>query len=280
MSHWELARTFTSPQGTIRWDRFGEGPPVVLLHGTPSWSYLWRDVVPRLAQRYQVYVFDWPGYGTSAQAVGQNISWEEQPRRLVELLNHWRLQRPIIVAHDMSPVLALRAHFFEGIDMSALILADAAVIPPFVSGFSSYARENIGVFRGIPTHIAEAVIERHLASTVHQPMSATSMQAYMRPWRGDAGVSAYWRAVAAYDEDLARPVAERLHQLTLPTLALWGAEDQWEPVAKADELVEAVPGIERMLLPEAGHFAPEEIPIGFADAVADFIGSRRDQIVS
>lgn len=148
MTQWELTQTFESPQGTIRWDRLGEGPPVVLLHGTPSWSYLWREVGPRLAQHYQVYVFDWPGYGTSTQAPDQNLSWEEQPRRLAELVHHWGLRRPIVVAHDISPIFALRAHFFEGVGLSALVLADAAVIPPLVTGFSRYARDHIGVFRG------------------------------------------------------------------------------------------------------------------------------------
>ncbi|MGH3503973.1 MAG: alpha/beta fold hydrolase, partial [Nocardioidaceae bacterium] len=197
---------------------------------------------------------------------------------LVELIDYWGLCRPVLVAHDIAPLFALRAHLLEGLDVAGLVLADAAVIPPFVSGFSAHVRDHIGVFRGIPTYIAEAMIEAHMATAVHLPMNAASMEAYMRPWRGEAGVAAHWRAVAAFDENLAAPVVERLHQLTVPTLVLWGTEDQWVPVWKADELIQAAPGMDRVLLPDTGHFSPEETPLGFADAVADFLARNKNQL--
>lgn len=99
---WALSRTYRSPQGVVRWDAFGSGPPVVLLHGTPNWSWIWRKFVPLLTERYRVFVFDWPGFGASDRHAGQNISREEQPRRLVELLDYWELERPTIVAFDAS----------------------------------------------------------------------------------------------------------------------------------------------------------------------------------
>lgn len=60
--------------GEIAYDLYGTGPPLVLVHGTPSWSYLWRTVVPTLAQESTVYIFDLLGYGDSARADGQDIS--------------------------------------------------------------------------------------------------------------------------------------------------------------------------------------------------------------
>lgn len=272
MTSWSLTQTLDSATASIRWDRLGGGPPVVLLHGTPSWSFLWRDVARRLAERYTVYIFDWPGYGDSQGGPEVNLSWDEQARRLVALFAHWGLDRPAVVAHDITPVLALRARLLEGLAFGPLVLADAGLVPPFVTGFSRHARDHIGVYRGIPTHIAEAMIRRHLETTVHQPMAAEALDGYMKPWRGDDGVAAYWRAVAAYDEDLARPAVARLGAIAVPTLVLWGAEDAWEPAWKADELAELVPGARRRLLPGAGHFAPEDDPAGFAAAVDEFLG--------
>lgn len=52
MTEWDLSRSFDSPQGEIRWDEFGAGPPIVLLHGTPNWSFLWRNVVEHLAANH------------------------------------------------------------------------------------------------------------------------------------------------------------------------------------------------------------------------------------
>jgi pimeloyl-ACP methyl ester carboxylesterase len=50
MTDWNLSKTFASPQGKISWDAFGDGPPIVLLHGTPNWSFIWRKVVRRLSR--------------------------------------------------------------------------------------------------------------------------------------------------------------------------------------------------------------------------------------
>jgi len=271
MSEWKLSHTFASPQGEIRWDVFGDGPPVVLLHGTPNWSFIWRKVVRSLAARRRVYVFDWPGFGSSAKHEGQNVSWDEQPRRLAELLGHWELEAPAVVAFDFAPIFALRAHLLEGVAIGPLVLADAAVIPPFVTRFSRLAREHIGVFRALPAHIAGGMIAAHLHTATRHPMAPEVLAGYMRPWQGEAGVAAYWRAVAAYDEDLARPVAERLHHLDTPTLVLWGAHDHWLPLSMGEALAAAIPGARLAQVPDAGHFVPEDNPEGFAAALAAFL---------
>ena len=270
MTDWHLSRTFDSPQGTIRWDRFGDGRPIVLLHGTPNWSFLWRNVVERLSARHRVYVFDWPGFGRSDRFPGQNISWDEQARRLPELFTYWGLAAPTVVAFDFAPIFALRAHLFDGLDVGAFVLADAAVIPPFVADFSRVARENIATMRQLPTHIAEAMIAAHLRQTTYQPMEPDTLDAYLSPWRGADGVAAYWRAVACYDEDMAAPLVPRLHQLTVPVRLLWGAADAWIPEHKARELAETVPGAELRFVPDAGHFSPEDNLRAFADEILAF----------
>lgn len=270
MTDWHLGQAFASPQGEIRWDAFGAGSPVVLLHGTPNWSFIWRHVVDQLVPHHRVYVFDWPGFGRSQRFPGQNISWDEQARRLPELVAHWGLVAPTIVAFDFAPIFALRAHFFEGLDVSAFVFADAAVIPPFVTDFSRLARENIDAMRRLPTHIAEAMIAAHLAQTTYRPMDPDTFEGYMSPWRGDDGVAAYWRAVARYDEDMAEPLVSRLSHLDVPTRLLWGDNDAWIPTPKAHELAAAIPGAELRFIPGTGHFSPEDNPAAFAEEIVAF----------
>lgn len=271
MIEWSLSQEFHSPQGTVRWDSMGEGRPVVLLHGTPNWSVIWRNVAPRLAEQWQVYVFDWPGFGSSDRFEGQNISWDEQPRRLVELIEHWGLERPAIVAFDFAPIFALRAHFFEGLELGPLVLADAAVIPPFVTDFSRQARDNIGTFRQLPPNIAEGMIRAHIEKTTFHPMAAEVLDAYMWQWSGAEGTSAYWRAIECYDENMAQPLSARLERLDTPTMILWGAQDGWLPPEMGEELAEAIPDARLRHVPDAGHFAQEDNPDGFADAIGDFL---------
>ena len=270
MADWHLSRTFDSPQGVIRWDSFGAGPAIVLLHGTPNWSYIWRNVAEHLSRYHRVYVFDWPGFGRSERFEGQNISWDEQARRLPELFAHWGLSAPTVVAFDFAPIFALRAHLFDGLGVGAFVFADAAVVPPFVTDFSRLARENIGVMRQLPVHIAEGMIAAHLAGTTYRPMLPDASEAYMSPWRGEDGVAAYWRAVARYDEDMAAPLVARLDQLTVPVRLLWGDNDAWIPPDKGRELAAALPAAELRFIPESGHFSPEDNPVAFAEEILDF----------
>lgn len=267
---WNLKRTFDSPEGVIRWDSFGDGPPIVLLHGTPNWSFIWRDVVGHLRDRHRVFVFDWPGFGRSDRYPGQNISWDEQARRLPELFAQWEIVTPTVVAFDFAPIFALRAHFFEGLDVGAFVLADAAVVPPFVTDFSRQVRDNIQTMSQLPVYVAEAMIEAHLRSTTHRPMERDALDAYMSPWRGEDGVAAYWRAVARYDEDMAAPLRSRLPNLTVPTRLVWGERDAWIPPQKAHELAAVLPNAEVRFIPNAGHFSPEDDPEAFARAILEF----------
>jgi pimeloyl-ACP methyl ester carboxylesterase len=53
---WQLQDSFDTGQGLVRWQAFGNGRPVVLLHGTPFSSYVWRDLATALASRHRVFV--------------------------------------------------------------------------------------------------------------------------------------------------------------------------------------------------------------------------------
>ena len=71
---WRLGESYESSGGRVAYDIFGSGEPLVLVHGTPSSSYLWRGVAGRLASSRSVYVYDLPGYGASEQREGQDVS--------------------------------------------------------------------------------------------------------------------------------------------------------------------------------------------------------------
>jgi pimeloyl-ACP methyl ester carboxylesterase len=72
----------------VRWESVGEGPPIVLVHGTPYSSFLWRDVAPALARSgRRVYVFDHLGYGQSDARDDQDLTLAAQGRRGATLQN-------------------------------------------------------------------------------------------------------------------------------------------------------------------------------------------------
>ena len=101
-TQWRPSQTYEFAGGEVAYEILGAGPPVVLIHGTPSWSYLWRNVAGDLAERYTVHVCDLLGYGTSEQREYQDVSIAAQTKVLAELLDLWGLEQPCVAGHDFG----------------------------------------------------------------------------------------------------------------------------------------------------------------------------------
>jgi pimeloyl-ACP methyl ester carboxylesterase len=94
----DLAQTLTWQGRTIAWDRFGDGPPLVLLHGTPWSQYLWRPYAEAFASRFTVHLWDMPGYGLSSKDPAHAVDLGFQSEVFAHLLQEWGLERPHIIA--------------------------------------------------------------------------------------------------------------------------------------------------------------------------------------
>ncbi|NKL55033.1 alpha/beta fold hydrolase [Rhizobium leguminosarum] len=94
----------------------GAGEPVVLLHGTPSSSLIWRNVGPRLVESgAKIHVFDLLGFGLSERPLSAEVdtSISGQVAILEEMLAHWGLDRFHLVAHDIGGRIAQRFGVFH-----------------------------------------------------------------------------------------------------------------------------------------------------------------------
>ena len=257
----------------MAWERFGEGPPVVLVHGTPSWSYVWRRVVPSLADRFSVYLLDLIGYGDSEQREGQDMSVAAQSRALGELLDLWALERPALVGHDIGGSVVLRAHVVEDRRASRLALVDAAVLLPWNTPATAHMKEHLEAYRTMPAHIYERVVSAHLATAVHRPLDPATLDAYLRPWRGRQGQAAYFRKIAQWRDEHMDVLTPLLGTVDVPVLVLWGAEDAWLSRQTGERLAAAIPGARLELVDGAGHFAMEDEPAAVAEKLAVFLSA-------
>jgi pimeloyl-ACP methyl ester carboxylesterase len=140
-----LDERFDEGCGVIRWTRTGAGPPIVLVHGTPYSSRIFRGVVPALAERREVFLFDHLGYGQSEQREGQDLSIAAQARRFARLLEHWGLSTPSVVATDMGGAITLRALLLEGAAMADLLLFDAVTGGDWERGLFALMLEHVEV---------------------------------------------------------------------------------------------------------------------------------------
>lgn len=275
MRDWKPGRTYRSGSGEVRWDVFGDqdAAPVVLLHGTPFSSYVWRGVARALATTHRVYVWDMPGYGTSEMSEGQDVSLAAQGGVFTELLAHWGLDEPTVVAHDFGGAVALRAHLLHGARYRALALVDPVALAPWGSPFFRLVGANAEVFEQLPPALHGALVREYVSSASHRGLHPAVLDALVAPWLGDAGQPAFYRQIAQADQRYTDEIQSRYGELELPVLICWGASDTWIPVAKAHELAALVPGSRLHLIDGAGHLVQEDAPAELTAALTAFLGT-------
>jgi pimeloyl-ACP methyl ester carboxylesterase len=272
-SDWALTQRARLSGGTVAWDRLGDGPPVVLVHGTPSWSYVWRGVAPALAARFCVHLLDLLGYGDSEQSDGQDVSIAAQSRYLVELLDLWELDSPAVVGHDIGGAIVLRAHLCEKRPFSHMSLVDAVVFNPWNTPTTMHIREHLDAYATMPGHIYEQVVRAHLRSALAREPGPETLDAYARPWLGPEGQRAYFRKIEQIDERQTAELEPLLGAIRIPVRVIWGERDRWLSPQLATRLTAAIPGATLHLVPDAGHFAMEDAP---DDVVALLAEGLRD----
>jgi pimeloyl-ACP methyl ester carboxylesterase len=266
--------TFASSQGRIRYDVHGEGTPLVLVHGTPSSSFVWQKVWPHLTGRWQVITYDLPGYGESDKYDGQDVRLRTQAHVLAELIAHLGLERPPhLVGHDFGAATVLGAHLAEGLPVASLTVIDGVTLNPWGTPFSLLVRDNPAVFLALPAYVHEGMMAAHLRSAVSRVLDDATLQALLAPLTGDVGQAAYYRQVMQYDHDFTAHLETRYPQIKVPTQILWGAEDRWISPETGRRLQALIPGAQLTWLPDAGHFAMLDTPNALAEKIAGFLES-------
>ncbi|MEO3764200.1 alpha/beta hydrolase [Streptomyces sp. B8F3] len=278
MADWHLSRTFESTSGVVRWDRLGapDAEPLVLLHGTPFSSYVWRPVARALADRYQVYVWDMPGYGASEATVGQDLSLDTMSGVFTDLLDHWQLTRPLVAAHDSGGAVALGAHLLRGAPYRALALVDAVSLPPWGSPFSALVGEHAEVFARLPLPVHEAVVREYVQSASSPGLHPADLDRLAVPWLGEQGRAAFYRQLTQRldDQRYTDAMQHRYPAIDLPVLICWGEDDtSWVPLPRGHELAALIPGARLHTLPDAGHLAPLDAPAELATTLLTFLTS-------
>ena len=256
----------------------GDGPPVLLLHGEPTWSYLWRNVIPPLvAAGYRAIAPDLIGFGLSDKPA--DISWYSYDRHVASvehLVEELGLRGLTLVVHDWGGPIGLRLAVEREALVDRLVVLDTAI------GGGRPPSETWLRFREVVRRTAEAIDPVRLveAGTVGG-LSDDVRAAYAAPFptpESKAGALAFPELVPAEPEHPnAGPmnrVREALRSWRKPALVVWGAEDGVLPVEHAHAFAQLLPGArEPVILEGAGHFLQEDRPAELAAAMLAFLGT-------
>ncbi len=253
--------------GGFRWhvQVAGDGPPLLLLHGTGAATHSWRDLLPLLAQRFTVIAPDLPGHGFT----------ETPPAHALSLPGMASAIQALLTALDVAPVLV--AGHSAGAAVMALMTLDGMITPralvslngallPLRGGpgdlfiFSALARMLVSV-PVVPWLISRRAhdrraVERLLRGT-GSTLDARGVELYGLVVRHSGHVAAALGMMAAWD---LHPLARALPRLACPLTLVVGENDRTIPAADAQRVRAILPSAAIVPLPGLGHLAHEEDP--------------------
>jgi pimeloyl-ACP methyl ester carboxylesterase len=254
-----LSERFDFQGHAIAWGSIGDGPPAVVLHGTPFSSVEWRRIAPLLACGRRVFYYDMLGYGLSDKP-DADVSRGMQNELFAALYGYWNLDRPDVVAHDFGGSNALRGHLLNGLEYRSLVLIDPVAISPQGSPLVQAAKEHEEVFANLPAYIHEAMLRAYIGTAVGNALHADEMQLYLDPWLGDEGQKAFWRQIAQMDDKYSKEIEWQYRDMRCPVTILWGEDDEWIPIEHGRELARRMANAPLTVVPNAKHLVHEDAP--------------------
>lgn len=255
----------------IAWTSLGpsDAPPLILVHGTPFSSQVWRRIAPWLAGPFRVIPFDLLGYGRSRADDADDVSLGVQNSVLGAVLEAAGAEQPHVLAHDFGGATALRAHLLDHRDFASITLVDPVAIQPWGSPFVRHVAQHRAAFDAMPDDSHNALLDAYLDGAVFRSLPPETREIYAAPWRGDAGKRAFYRQIAQMDHKFTDPLEAQLSTVRAPLQLLWGRQDAWIPIKIGRRLAKGL-GVDLIEIPEAGHLVQEDAPEAILAALARF----------
>jgi haloalkane dehalogenase len=247
------------------------GPVALALHGYPTSSYLWRSVLPAVAEAgYRAVAPDLPGFGDSpADLPG---TWERQVENVERFRRALALDRVALIVHDWGGLIGLRWACDHPGAAAALVITDSGFFPE-------------GKWHGLAKTLqTEGEGEQVVENMTRELLGAGMKQ--VSPGMPDEAIDEFWKAYGDEERrrsqlDLYRsgdfsklePYRGKLAALEVPTLIVWGAKDEFAPVAGGYRFEKEIPGSRLVVLDDAGHFLMEDDPERVGSEIADFLAA-------
>ncbi|MEM7562292.1 MAG: alpha/beta hydrolase [Pseudomonadota bacterium] len=272
MPDWNLTEKFIFEGRYVKYGVAGNGPAVIVVHGTPWSSYNMRHIIERLSNSFTVYYFDLIGYGQSDKS-GGDVSLGVQNVILDQLIKFWGLTRPMIIGHDFGGSTVLRTHLLNKQNFEKIVLIDPVSISPWGSPFFQHVREHEAAFAGLPDYIHDAVVRAYIKTAAFLPVAESTMDRTVKPWTGEDGKAAFYRQIAQAKEAYTDEVQSDYSKIAAPLMILWGAEDTWIPVERGKLLHQMIPDSLFHEVPNSGHLVIEEQPDVLVEKISLFLES-------
>lgn len=261
---------------TIFYREAGAGEPILLLHGNPNSSYLWRRLIPRLARFGRAVAPDHYGFGQSDKPADADYSVPGYVRYLEEFTAALGLDRLHVVVHDFGGPFGLGfairhpQRILSLVIMNTIIYADYEWHP-----LAKIWRTPGEGERWMAGWTRERFIEGRRKSLAHpENLTPADLDAYYEPIADPAMRAAVLRLYRNTTPSDHPEWEEGLRRLNVPALIIWGRQDPYIPVETAGRFHRDLPGSSLFILDDASHFVQEDQPEEVARLIEAFYARR------
>lgn len=250
----------------------GSGEPIVFIHGFPTSSHLWNEVVPLMPRGHRVVVLDLLGYGRSDPPGEADLSLRSHADRLVVLLDTLGINYATLVGHDLGGGIAQSIAVRHPTRVARLCLINSVAFDRWPSREIRFARATMPLTRHLPATWLLSVLRADLLRGYVVPeRGAHSIEQYVRPFAEERGRGALVRQLESLDSRETTALNVRLKDIVAPTAILWGADDPFLPRVVGERLAAAIPRATLDVVPDIRHFTPEEAPERVAAALTSLL---------
>jgi len=254
-------------------------PPVVLIHGSGGAIDWWDDLTPPLAEQgRRAIAIDMLGYGGSEKPSG-GYSIESQASLIAQVLAKLDVDNAVVVGHSLGGKVATALAEGSPDLVNGLVILDMSPDSSYggLSGSAKVARLPVigqALWRIAPDFMVRRNLEQAFAPGFEVPdRFVDDVRAMTYPAYRDSAEES-----ESYTDK--KPLDQRLQDLGLPLLVVFGEQDQLYPARESLSAYAAIPGVETVLIPEAGHSPNVETPEKTAAVIGRFANSLAPEPVA
>jgi pimeloyl-ACP methyl ester carboxylesterase len=254
-------------------------PPVLLLHGIPSLSYSWTEVMPALAEQgFRSIAPDWIGFGRSSFPDRRDFAYTPDAfiDALAAFLKTLEIQQFYLVAQGFLGSVGLQYALRHPDQVQRLAVLNAPVSP---DAKLPWKIQQLGLpLVGDMMTQDPLLVDRTLEAGSRFVVSDEDLDVYRRPFlkSSDAGRSLLATVRNLQLKQAMAEISSGFSRWAQPTLIVWGMADPWLPFTQAETFAGTLQNAQIVKLEEGGHYPQEHWSVEVSNALIPFL--RRQQV--
>jgi haloalkane dehalogenase len=248
-----------------------EAPVALFVHGYPQSSYMWRHLLPPVAEAgWRGVAPDMPGFGNSPPFLRQ--TWKRHVEAIEEFRQGLDLGRVALVAHDWGGLSGLRWACDNPDAVRALVLSNTNFFPDYEMHELGHTLRTEGEGERFLAGVTREGFEEQV-SQLSRRIGADALDDYFKAYDGEERRRAQLELWRSLDLEQLEPYQSRMARLGVPAFIFWGALDPFLDVETAHRFHRELPNSTVSIVEDAGHFVFEDAPERAAQEISAFLSS-------